>query len=494
MTFLLPHPLRYLPLLALVGSLSACDLLDNLPVGKGYTAKQLCSFVFTSGLDEDLVRDQFIAPKVEPLPWFWDVRVDHNRQQVYTGDRIFGSKVGGATAVYRPGLGCTLLVDQTAAAVKAIPFTPVPPPTLSPRQPWPLGSGAAERNRPGIDYGQLDTAIASAFTESEVEPVQTTSVVVAYQGHLLAERYAYGVTAATPMPGWSMSKSVTATLAGILIGDGKLQLDAPAPVPGWDGSDKEAITLRQLLHMSSGLQVNEDYGGISDVTRMLYTVSDQFAYAGSRPVVTTPGTRFRYSTVETARLAAALQASLGGSLQDVYDFYQQRLFHPLGIRSGFFEVDASGHFVAGAYAFMSSRDWARLGQLYLQRGHWQGQQIVPERWVDFVRTPSPLASDYGGHFWLNTEGNRWPEVPYDTYAMLGHQGQRVVIIPSRQLVVVRTGITETEALQNRVMNRLLNGILTAVPPPEQMDDGAPMVEISPHKVDDEATSDTRKPT
>ncbi len=449
--------------LYLMFGLTGCDLMDDLPIGKGYSAKHLCSFIFTSGLDEDLVRDTFIAPKVEPLPWIWDLAIDAERKTVQVKDIIFGEGAGSATAVYRPGKGCTLLVDQPVDAVNALPFAPLTPPTLPADEAWPYGASNALSRVPGVDIERLQDTLDVTFSEPPGATVLTTAVVVAYQGQLIAERYALGVTRETLLPGWSMTKTITGTLAGILVDDGTFKLNAPAPVPGWSDTEKDSITLQHLLHMSSGLEVNEDYSGFSDVTQMLYRESDQYAYAVNQPVVMPPYTEFKYSTAETNRLAAAIQSAVGGTQQAVYEFYQQRLFHAINIIHAIIEFDASGNFVGGAYGYMPARDWARIGQLYLQKGRWNDNQVLSEDWVSFATSPSPVAKHYGAHMWLNSDGQRWPNVPYDAFSLVGHQGQRVVIIPSRELVVVRTGVTEDRDLQNQVMNQLLEGILSALP-------------------------------
>lgn len=437
--------------------------MEDLPVGKGYSAKHLCSFIFTSGLDPDLVQNTFVAPKVQPLPWIWELNIDNAHKKVEVRDLIFGGGAGSATAVYSEGKGCTLLVDQSLESLNSIPFSPLPTPVLPADEAWPYGADISLSEEEGVDFDHLRNTLNEAFSEPKDESVLTTAVLVAHRGKLIAERYALGVQRDTRLPGWSMTKTVTGTLAGILVDDGILELDEPPPIPGWAHTDKQNITLQHLLHMSSGLEVNEDYRGFSDVTQMLYRESDQYDYAINQPIVAPPYTEFKYSTAETNRLAAAIQAAVGGTQQAVYDFYQQRLFHAIDIANAFIEFDASGNFVGGAYGYMPVRDWARIGQLYLQKGRWKDKQILSEDWVEFATSPSPTADYYGAQVWLNTHGNRWPNVPDDAYSLVGHQGQRVVVIPSRDLVVVRTGVTEDRDLQNRVMNQLLEGILAALP-------------------------------
>jgi len=156
----------------------------------------------------------------------------------------------------------------------------------------------------------------------------------------------------------------------------------------------------------------------------------------------TPGTHFNYNTGDANLLANIVQNAAGGSLQEAYNFFQTELFHKIDIRSAIIEFDATGQFVGGAYAFMTPRDWARLGQLYLQEGNWKGEQVISSEWVNYVTSPSPVTDEYGGQLWLNSNGIDWPNVPHDAYYFAGHQGQRVVIIPSEKLVIVRTGVTE----------------------------------------------------
>lgn len=443
---------------------TGCDLLDDLPVGKGFTAKYMCSYIFNSGLDEELVKNTFVAPKVQPLPWIWEVNVDREHQLVNVRDVFFKGGTGSISAIYRHGKGCTLLVDSSADEVDALPFKPAQAPALKPSIAWPYGAaGFPKQPVAGVDYPAVQQAVASAFEESYSSPVNTTSVLVAYDGKLIAERYAHGVNAHTPLLGWSMTKSITGTLAGILIQQGAIGLDDPAPIESWQTSDKKFITLRHLLNMSSGLEVNEDYSGFSDVTQMLYREGDQYAYATSQPIVTPPNQVFQYSTAETNRLAAAIQHVVGDTQQQMYDFYQTQFFYQIDITEAFIEFDAKGHFVGGAYGFMPARDWARIGQLYLQNGQWNNKTILSPQWIAFATAPSPQADYYGAQLWLNSHGNRWPNVPHDAYFFAGHQGQRVVVIPSKKLVVVRTGVTESRPQQTQLMATLLEGIINAIP-------------------------------
>ncbi len=443
--------------------ISGCDKIKDLPVGLGYTAKHLCSGVFVSGLDKTLVRDQFIAPKVQPLPWFWKIKIDEENKTVTVSDVVFLDSFT-AKAVYREHIGCTLLAQKTESEALDIvrqKVTPVPVDPLPPGE-WPHGRDGVTSNIPdGVDMEAIQQTVDAAFTENYPGPRNTTSFLVIYKGKLIAEKYALGVTAETPVLGWSMTKTVTGMLIGLLHERNVIDINAPAPIPEWQGTDKANITTTNILHMASGLDFNEGYEGLSDVSLMLYRRADMAGYAGSLPLTSAPGSTFNYATGDTLLLSRIVMNKVGGDLQSAYDFYQRELFHPLDIRSAFIEFDASGTFVGGAYGYMSPRDWARLGLFYLNRGEWNGQQILSKEWVDFAFTPSPAASYYGVQLWMNTDGSEWDELPEGIYHFSGHQGQEVLMVPERELVVVRTGVTEED--RDIGIEAFMQGILRALP-------------------------------
>jgi CubicO group peptidase (beta-lactamase class C family) len=265
-------------------------------------------------------------------------------------------------------------------------------------------------------------------------------------GEILAERYAQGFTPSTPQLGWSMTKSVNSALIGILVKQGKLVTDDPAPVPEWQRSDdpRRAITLDQLLRMSSGLTFQETYeeNPVSDVNVMLFASADSAASAAAKPLQAQPDTQWSYSSGTTNILSRMVRQTVAGSVVDYWLFPHRELFARLGTGAIFMEPDPSGTFVASSFMYATPRDWARLGQLYLQDGIWQGERILPEGWVEYSRTPTPLAPGgrYGAQFWLNQGEEKWlTDLPPDLFAMSGHDGQFVLILPSQDLVVVRLG-------------------------------------------------------
>lgn len=417
------------------------DRSKDLPVGMGFASKYLCSKVFNTGLPADQVVEQFLVPKVQPLPLFWQIDIDYDQRNVTMSSRFPLLRLAPVTAQYRPNMGCTLTVNKSSQQLLAEKITGSTIASLDEQIAWPLGSANELVSVTDIDSAQLDMAVNSAFTESD-NPRNTSSLLVAYDGQLIAERYALGIDKDKPLLGWSMTKTITGTLIGTLVDQKRLALDQPAPVESWQGTPHQAITLRHLMNMHSGLEFDENYKGLSDASQMLYLNAQHASFAASRPQSSEPGQTFNYSTGDTAILAHIVQKTVGGSSQQAYNYFQQRLFQPLGIRSAFIEFDESGHFTGGAYAFMKARDWLRLGQLYLQQGRWQDQQIVSSEWIDFATQPAPMTDKYGGQLWLNHNGVQWPELPHDAFYFAGHQGQRLVVVPSQKLVVLRTGVTE----------------------------------------------------
>ncbi|MEI9982111.1 MAG: serine hydrolase [Aliidongia sp.] len=394
------------------------------------------------------------------------------------------------TAIYRPGLGCTLLNQRSEASLrgqtaglKLMARTERP-------EPWPAGD-AVDLNHPpeGVDKPALDAAVAGAFDETALGgKIDTRAIIVAWHGRILAERYAPGFDRGTRMLGWSMGKSVTSALIGTLVADGKLSLDAPPPIPALrqatDG--RQAITLKQLLQMKSGLAFKETYGPGDDSTTMLFGRDDMAGYAAAMPLAHPPGTVWAYSSGTANILAHLVFDEAGGDLVHNYDYARQHLFEPAGMTSAEFAPDGTGSFVGSSYPYMTARDWARFGQLYLDGGEINGQRVLPADWVAFShesagRTNEP--GSYGGQFWLNTDGAnpasiRWPHVPADTYMALGHNDEIVAIVPSRQLVFVRLGWStggagfDTDTHLSRILASLQKRercpIGLPVPAPEQM--------------------------
>jgi CubicO group peptidase (beta-lactamase class C family) len=413
-----------------------------LRVGANYSAKIVCSNVFLAGRDpEEVLRVDVQAPGIALLR-LMRVSVDSEQGVVRAGFLKF---IGNGLAQWHPGKGCTVAPDgkidaepgpmhvTDPAPVAVASSAAAPNPSAAP---WPEGS--AVKTNAAIDHVLENDRLAGAGMRA---------IVVVDHGRIVAERYASGFTPSTPLLGWSMTKTVMAGVIGLLVKDGKLKLDQAGLWPGaTDG--REHIRVADLLAMSSGLQWNEAYGAVSDVTGMLFLQPDMAAYARAQPLARPVGEVWSYSSGSAVILSRIAQESAG---EDIIGYINTRLFAPLGITSATLEADEHGTPVGSSYMYATARDWARYGQFLLQDGVWQRQELLPSGYVAMMATPV-AASDgqYGkGQTWLWGSDAATPHVnpdtafgiPADTFWMSGHDGQNVAVIKSRQLVIVRLGLT-----------------------------------------------------
>jgi CubicO group peptidase (beta-lactamase class C family) len=301
-----------------------------------------------------------------------------------------------------------------------------------------------------IDTAAIRVALDWAFDDSQqTRPQNTRGVVAVHRGRIIAERYADGWGPYTPQIGWSMGKSIAATLVGILVQQGALKLDQPAPVPAWQGAGdpRRNIRVRDLLNMSSGLDFDNfgltpsiSYNAANEHFRIYFDALDVFAHSEHQPLRFEPGTVHRYRNSDPLALMSVARRMVESQNGDWLSWPQRRLFDRIGARSFVLETDAWGNFIITGYDYGGTRDWARLGLLYLWKGQWMGERILPEEWATFVATPAPgdRARGYGGLFWLN-RGGAMRRLPVDAYWMAGYMGQTTMIIPSRDLVLVRQG-------------------------------------------------------
>ena len=447
-------------------------LSNALPLGAGFAAKYLCSSTFISKRDPAIVFQEDVAP-INPISIAVDWQVDRNQKSASAN--AFG--LFPATAIYRQGCGCSLVIGTTAETLRRQTFYQLSAEDVRPARrndlPWPEGSQEpVDPASLGIDPVKLQKALDAAFAEpSPGKPRKTRAVIVVYGGRLAAERYAPGFHKDMPLLGWSMSKSVTNALVGIQVKAGQLDIMAPAPVAEWQqaGDPRKEITLDQLLRMSSGLEFEESYFPPDDTTRMLYESFDFAAYAAGKPLVAKPDAKWNYSSGTANIIARIVRRTAEKSYANYYDFIRDELFDKIGMFSAVMEADASGTFVGSSYTFATPRDWARFGLLYLQDGAWQGERILPEGWVKYTTTPTPQAprGEYGALFWLNAgapshpEDRKWPRAPRDAFAAEGFQEQKVIIIPSRKLVLVRFGATSDRKAWNS--DEFIANVLAALP-------------------------------
>ena len=407
--------------LLLAALLGGCLYLNSLmPIITGYAAKNLASAVFVSGrepADVEALDLHFSFIK------FTRNRVDYENRTVTS--RFLWSK---STALYRDGYGVTLLRGRKAMErLKAQAF-PLPPEASGPGTLQPGDSAVAARLEP----------VAKALVDDHAYNGTPFAFIVLHNGAIVAERYRQGITADTRLLSWSMGKSFTNALVGLMAGDGLVDIHAPMDIPEWQGDGRAAITLNDLMQMQSGLEWNENYGNRSDVNLMLHREEDMGLFALSKPLMAKPGTHWYYSSGSTNIVMRYLRGKFASDAAFLA-YLRSRLFEPLGIRNACFEPDMSGTPVGSSYLYVTARDYARFGQLYLDDGLAGPARILPEGWVDYTRTPASASQGgYGAFFWLN-RNRTCPDAPEDMFSCQGHDGQEVYIIPSKNLVVVVLG-------------------------------------------------------
>jgi hypothetical protein len=436
-------------------------------VGSGFNAEILCGGVFVSGRDaEDVKAKDLSGPGYELLRFFQQT-IERDKRRVTASLHGFAAQ----TAIYREGLGCTLIGRRSEERLREEARGLGVVTSADPEALWPQGERTdLDAPAEGVDRPALDAAVASAFAEPDpARPRNTRAIVVVHRGAIVAERYAPGFDAAMPLIGWSMTKGALNALVGLRVKDGKIAMTDRALVPEWrgEGDERRDISLDQLLRMSSGLAFDESYDDpLADVTVMLFARGDMAKFAADKPLVHQPGTDWSYSSGTSAIVAGALRATFANE-QDYLRYPRERLFDPLGMRSAVIAPDVSGTLVGSSLLYASARDFARLGLLYLQDGVWQGERLLPEGWVDYTLTPTKDAPDatYGAHMWLKlpqSEGNGEPPMPEDAYYFLGHDEQIIAIVPSRDLVIVRLGLTARGGAWDHAKD--LSPIVNAFPP------------------------------
>jgi len=392
------------------------------PIGSAYAAKTVCTGVFVSGRAASEVYDVDVVADNHPLLALTRVRVE-------AGSSVVNADFAGLqprSARYATGRGCTL-------------------------------QGVA--GRPPAASATLTTALAQT-PDATVQAVldralsdpgpRTRALAVMRGGRLVAQAYAPGFTADTALPGWSMSKTMTAVLAGIAVGSGVLRLETTALLPQWAGDRRRDISLEHLLRMTDGLAFDEDPANpLSDAVAMLLLAPDAAGFAAAKPLRALPGSTWRYSSGSSNVLMRVVASALGYPGAAAARLAHERLFEPLGMRSAVVEPDPSGLPVGSSFMHASAHDWLRLGQFLLQDGAWDGVRVLPEGWVRTMTTLTPAsgAQGFGAHVWLRVpdsfagSATAHRPLPADAFHAIGHEGQFLSVVPSRGLVVLRLGLT-----------------------------------------------------
>ncbi len=443
------------------------DALEHHTAG---FAKTLCSAVFITGLDPDFAAENvgYFTGPYEERKHVTEKRIDRENKAVHL---TLPSGVV-RTAKYLGDQGCVALpVGEDTVHYTPVALTSNLPDAAT--TPWPMGDVLPEGPLPSeLQAEKVTAAVNAAFEPPEG---MTAAFVVTWKGRIIGEKYGDGIGMHTSLESWSMGKSLTATLMGILIQQGVYQLDQPAPVPEWqeEGDPRAQVRISDVLRMSSGLRCRApgDPGldpalGYLDHLYLYTGGTNSFTWAATRPQEWPPNTVGRYRNCDPVLTNYLVRLGVEGRGEEYLSFPRRALFDKIGIRNMVVEADPYGNFLLQGYELGSGRDWARLGNLYLQDGVWNGERILPEGYRDFVSTVAPAwAADgrpvYGGFFWIN--GTETFPIPKEAYYMAGAGGQYTIMIPSHDLVVVRLGHYKGASPGEEALGKALALLMEAVP-------------------------------
>ncbi|MBN1924785.1 MAG: serine hydrolase [Prolixibacteraceae bacterium] len=444
---------RFIPLIVLAIVIGGYIYMDPLlPIITGYSAKNLASGVFVAGRTQESMEAtdlnfSFIKFNSNKIDW---------ENKTVKSRFLWGSS---KAIVVDDGYGCSLVNDYKPGEMKDHPWPeikilPENPDTI----PWPMGDLISDTIPSEVDKEKLNAVLNEAFADT-IPSKGTFAVMVVYKGQPVAERYKDGLTPDNKFLSWSMAKSFTNAIVGILVKDSLIDIHQPLGFEEWADDEREPITLNYLMHINSGLKWNEDYGNNSDVNIMLHKIGDMGQYTLEKPYQYPADSVWIYSSGSTNIVCKYLREKINNDAA-YYAIPRERLFNKIGMRSAVWEVDASGTFVGSSYLYATMRDYARFGLLFLNKGNWLGEQILPEGWVDYVTTEAKGSDgQYGAFFWLNLSGKDYPDVPRDMFCCRGHDGQYIYIVPSKELVVVRTGFSKKGEFD---YNKFLSGIVESI--------------------------------
>ncbi len=432
-------------------------------VATGVVAHNVCSKTFVSGLDPQTVFVETMEREgLRSLKLAMTYRVDRGRNIV---DASLGG-LFGSRAAFHDGYGCVLL-HGTEPYLPRVDLSALKRPSAPPALPEIAGAAVVEPSDAG-----LKTALDHAFEEPASPPLRRTkAVVVVHDGKVIAERYADGIGVDTPLLGFSLTKSVVSALFGIMAEQGLITPSFLAPFPEWHAATDPRIKIEveHLLRMTTGLALDETNSGFNVSSQMTYLHNDMAGVAVKAQPIAPPGTRWAYSSPTTQLLARIIRNVTGGPEQALR-FAWRELFNPLGMRSVTLEFDGTGTLQGSSYMLASARDWARFGLLYLQDGVVGGRKILHEDWVDFSAAAT-LGTDYGAGFWTNrsehpnARGRVRLGIPRDAFFASGDLGQRIVILPTQQLVIVRLGDAVDPTGDIRGLGRLVSEVIAATQKP-----------------------------
>ena len=428
------------------GQSASFDVTYSREARAAFGAHNLCAGLWVIGRVYRRTPEQILADDVKPYVLFiWEPDFSYTIDSLLHTVTVTAPRTTPRTAAYNGDQGCAILPrGDTAIHFRPVAVTRNLP---DPRSvDWPMGDRNAFASFPGLNATALTTALEWGMAQPEQH---TRAIVVLYRGKIVAERYAPGWTGDTPQIGWSQGKSITAALLGALVARGALNVNDTAPIHEWHqpGDARAGIRVRDLMHMSSGLDflyaTNFGPQAFTRENKHLRVYSDGldvFAFAVNNRLAFPPDSHWSYQNSDPLALGRIVRDRVESRGESYLAFPQRALFDRIGVRSAVLETDAWGNFILSGFDYMSAHDWARFGLLHLRNGVWNGEQILPRAWTRFVTTPAPAAprESYGALFWLN-RGGELTGIPRDAYWADGAMGQYTLIIPSRDVVLVRLG-------------------------------------------------------
>lgn len=431
-------------ILLLVFSMVLLIIIFNYPklnIIVGYSAKNTASSVFLA--ERSLAFTDATDNNFSPVNLAED-NIDTEKRMAISS--VFGLLT--RKAIFREGLGAVLTLSEED---ENTPF-------LKPKRaksdnvtPFPYGNAPQKDTIfANVNYNKLNETLNSIFGNEK-----TRAVVVIYKDQIIAEKYDHGFDENSKILGWSMTKSITSTIFGILQHQKKLNISDKAPIKSWQNDARKNISIHNLLQMNSGLEWDENYDKISDVTKMLFLEKDMTKAQEIKPLSGKINASWNYSSGTTNLLSGIIRNQFE-THQEYLDFWYTNLIDKIGMNSMVLETDLAGNYVGSSYAWATARDWAKFGLLYLHKGNWNGEQLFDANWAEYIATPTPTSEGtYGAQFWLNAKPT-FQDVPKNMFYADGYQGQRVYILPDQELVVVRMGLSGMDE------NAFLSGIIQSI--------------------------------
>ena len=427
----------------------------RLPIITAFAAKGMCSSVFLAEKTPERVEAEDLS--------FFPINVANNKVN-YSEKSVTSTVFGLAKrkAVFREGAGAVIVLKTPEEELRSRDFELPEPGYAQDTIPWPKGDIIADTLPNDVDYERLNELLDTCIDAPGAEPYkQTLSIALVYNNQLIAERYLANYNYTTLFHGWSMTKSITGTWAGLLSDRGLLTLTEPTGIEEWQEDERQEITVKNVIQMCSGLGWYENYFTISDATVMLMQNEDMLSSITDNELSHPPGTYWNYSSGDANLLSGIIRQTINDDAEYHTVLYEDLLYR-IGMLNTRVETDASGLFVASSYSYGSTRDWARFGLFFLNNGVVAGDTILSESWVNFMRTPAaPSAGKYAGTFWLeeSKDENALTDAPADIFFADGFLGQRVYIVPSKKLVAVRLGY----GYSNFNFNNFLKEVIKTLP-------------------------------